>query len=127
MLKGKNNEVINRFVSIAFFYVLGHYRDGSGTGATGSAGSKQKGVRFKEPFRGSYRVNYLVTVFSGNFSTEFIYFAYTVATGLATTDEDSMLIILSDARQPTQVSRIRVYGIATGDYLNATRASCFLV
>ncbi|MBA7654686.1 hypothetical protein ES703_62569 [subsurface metagenome] len=127
MLKGKNNEVVNRFVGIAFFYVLGHYGDCPGTGATSGTGNKQECIRLKEPFRGSYRVNYLVGILSGDFSAEFIYFAHAVATGLTAADEDSMLVVLSNACQPTKVSSISIDRITASNYLNATGTSRFLV
>jgi len=50
-----------------------------------------------------------------------------MTTCLATADEDSMLVILSDAGKAAQVSRIGIDCVATGDYLNAALAFGFLV
>jgi hypothetical protein len=50
-----------------------------------------------------------------------------VAACLATADENSVLVVLFDTGETTQVSSIGIDRIATGDYLNATLAFGFLV
>ena len=62
-------------------------------GTASSASNKQKGVCLCKTLACSYGIYNLVGIFLGYLSPQLIYFTYTVTTGLAISDEDSVLII----------------------------------
>jgi len=106
---------------------LCHYGYRAGAGAAGGTGDEQEGIRLKEPLGGSYRIDNLIGVFSGDFGAQLIYLAHSVAAGLAASDEDSVLIITFYTGQSAQVSRIRVHGVGTGDNINTALGVSFFI
>ena len=93
MLKGKDNEIVYRFIDKPFLYLLGHYRYRAGACAAGGPGNEQESIGFRKMFGGSYRLDNLVGIVFGYFSSQLIYFTHAVTTGLSTANEDSMLVI----------------------------------